>query len=620
MLHKYFTILIFGLMLWPCLSLAQKKEKKYKSATKRNLNTEQKASLLLEHAENILQSDPRSALDKVETALTASIIQKDGFSEGKCYLLIGKINQDIEEWGLALENYIIAYQKLGRNYSETSEFSAALEGVSTAAIAQGDSDRAIKYLNVQLEHLKDVEAIARTYLKIADTFFKLGELDSANVAWVRAADIVNKNHVNSLAVEVQAVRTKILVKTGKLEEAELLFNSNQQQINVNADSIRFDKNLFETSKEELLNAYDRLDQQDKAISLRNQSIVSNNLNGNVLEVAKEKRSLSEILFKTGDDFVAIQELEEAAYLSDSLNDHQEAANAYKSLAEAWNNLGNTELAVNAYQKYSRANDLAKEESSLRNLEKDGILKKQRDILTLSKELALDESQYELGISRSKLEISQVRLQSFIIYGLMCLLAAALIASWFIYRNGRRSKIRGQLLTLKSLRSQMNPHFIFNALNSVNQFIALNDERSANRYLSQFSKLMRLVLDHSQMDFIPLSAEKEILELYLKLEHNRFKDKFDYHFSIPDNLPLDTLELPPMLIQPSIENAIWHGLRYKDKKGKLDVRFEYENNLLEVVITDDGIGREKSAQLKTENQKKTSVNWVEKYSRADQYHQ
>ena len=151
---------------------------------------------------------------------------------------------------------------------------------------------------------------------------------------------------------------------------------------------------------------------------------------------------------------------------------------------------------------------------------------------------------------------------------------------------------------------MNPHFIFNALNSVNNYIAKSDERNANRFLSDFSVLMRTVLENSEEDFIPLSKELELLELYVKLEHSRFPDKFDYEVKIAENIDINSFDIPPMLLQPYIENAIWHGLRYKKEKGFLKIKvIQLTSNLLQIEILDNGIGRKKSADLKTENQKK-----------------
>jgi LytS/YehU family sensor histidine kinase len=175
----------------------------------------------------------------------------------------------------------------------------------------------------------------------------------------------------------------------------------------------------------------------------------------------------------------------------------------------------------------------------------------------------------------------------------------------IYRNSKEKRRANELLALKSLRSQMNPHFIFNALNSVNSFISKNDERSANKFLSEFSKLMRMVLENSHEDFVSLTQELAVIQLYVKLEHYRFRDKFDYTYNLDDTIDAEHYDIPPMLIQPFIENAVWHGLRYKEEFGKMSVDIYEENRCIIVEIKDDGIGRAKSKNLKTKNQNQQS---------------
>ncbi len=132
---------------------------------------------------------------------------------------------------------------------------------------------------------------------------------------------------------------------------------------------------------------------------------------------------------------------------------------------------------------------------------------------------------------------------------------------------------------------------------------MSDERSANRFLTEFSTLMRTVMENSEYDFISLTKELEIIKIYAELEHFRFKDKFSYQLNIDDGLDSEEYMLPPMLIQPYIENAIWHGLRYKETKGELIISFTKERDNLKITIQDDGIGRQKSKEIKTKNQKK-----------------
>ncbi|MFM9910561.1 MAG: two-component regulator propeller domain-containing protein [Chitinophagaceae bacterium] len=155
--------------------------------------------------------------------------------------------------------------------------------------------------------------------------------------------------------------------------------------------------------------------------------------------------------------------------------------------------------------------------------------------------------------------------------------------------------------LTALRAQMNPHFIFNALNSVQQYILQGNVDEANRYLSKFSKLQRDILNNSDQPFITLEKEKEILELYLQLEQLRFKDTFHYSIVIEEQIEPTEVKIPPMLIQPFIENAIWHGLMPKVGERRLDIRFDIsDKDILECTIEDNGIGREAAEQLKLLN--------------------
>lgn len=153
---------------------------------------------------------------------------------------------------------------------------------------------------------------------------------------------------------------------------------------------------------------------------------------------------------------------------------------------------------------------------------------------------------------------------------------------------------------KILRLQMNPHFIFNCLNSINLYIEQNDSTIASKYLSKFSKLMRLSLVHSRKEKILLSEEVTVLKLYLELETMRFKGKLTYAFTIDEAVDLDFIEIPPMLIQPHLENAIWHGLMHKQDGGKININISQvlEKQLLIVKIEDDGIGRAKASELKS----------------------
>lgn len=156
------------------------------------------------------------------------------------------------------------------------------------------------------------------------------------------------------------------------------------------------------------------------------------------------------------------------------------------------------------------------------------------------------------------------------------------------------------LEMQALRSQMNPHFIFNSLNSINRFILQNNKTEASEYLTKFSRLVRLILQNSQADLIPLESELESLQLYLELETLRFDQHFEYRITVEDDLDVSALKVPPLIIQPYAENAIWHGLMHTAEKGHLDIKLYQTDDSLFCKIIDDGIGRKKAAELKSKS--------------------
>jgi ligand-binding sensor domain-containing protein/two-component sensor histidine kinase len=158
------------------------------------------------------------------------------------------------------------------------------------------------------------------------------------------------------------------------------------------------------------------------------------------------------------------------------------------------------------------------------------------------------------------------------------------------------------LELQALQAQMNPHFVFNALSAIQNFILNNNAEQATDYLSRFSRLMRLFLESSRNKYISLSDEKMLLEHYIELEQLRFKDKFNYKIHVDETVSLDA-EVPSMLLQPFVENAINHGLVYKKENGGLlDIIFKKENNKLFCIVEDNGIGRKKAAEIKSKSLK------------------
>ncbi len=169
------------------------------------------------------------------------------------------------------------------------------------------------------------------------------------------------------------------------------------------------------------------------------------------------------------------------------------------------------------------------------------------------------------------------------------------------RDRKKSILQNRIagIELKALRAQMNPHFVFNSINSVQYFITTNDPDSSQKYLSKFAKLIRYVVDNSKLTSIPVIREIEALTLYLELEALRFGKRFEYIINVHPNVDTEYTQIPSMLIQPYVENSIWHGIMHKEGNGKIEVALEMKGNVLCCIVQDNGIGRKRSMELKQE---------------------
>lgn len=219
----------------------------------------------------------------------------------------------------------------------------------------------------------------------------------------------------------------------------------------------------------------------------------------------------------------------------------------------------------------------------------------------NKQIARREVQFEAdkkqAIADEEIK-NQKQLKNYSIIGLIILLFAA--TGIFIFYKKHRDSIQKQNelvykakvadTDMRILRLQMNPHFIFNSLNSISDYISKNDIQSADYYLSKFAKLMRGILENSEEKEIPLEDELKMLELYMQLEGSRLKTKFTYEIKISDNVNPKVTLIPPLILQPFVENSIWHGLAGQDGGGKITIEVTRDNTLLNCIVEDNGVGR------------------------------
>lgn len=345
---------------------------------------------------------------------------------------------------------------------------------------------------------------------------------------------------------------------------------------------------------EIANVYLNTNQKDKAIQVKN-DIISNSIKANDVNTQiQAQQSLANIYLQEKEEQKAIQLLEESYNKALESSNTVEAKKSLELLIKYYKSKGNYQKSIELYDHFlKQLEKLVKSDSSLMDTQL--LEATEEKIKQLEKEKILQD---QLIYNKNQLIEKQNTFNYFLIGGIvLIILFLILMINAFFSVKSKNKKI-----ALQSLRREMNPHFIFNSLNSVNQFIAENKELEANKYLSSYSTLMRNVMENSNKDFISITNEIDLVKKYLDLEHLRFKEKFDYSIFVDEHIDAETTYVPNMIIQPQLENAVWHGLRYKNQKGNLKIKFELKNELIFVTIEDDGIGLTKSKELKTMNQK------------------
>jgi tetratricopeptide (TPR) repeat protein/two-component sensor histidine kinase len=233
-------------------------------------------------------------------------------------------------------------------------------------------------------------------------------------------------------------------------------------------------------------------------------------------------------------------------------------------------------------------------------------------------LSFAESQFEYEKKEAVLnathhaELKQQQTVKYAVIGGTGLLLLGGVFGLFFYKRKRDAQARLKEAELKAeitdtelkvMRLQMNPHFIFNSLNSIGDYIAKNNPKEADDYLSKFAKVMRMTLENSERQAIPLSDDLKALELYMQLEAKRLNNKFTYEIKVTGDIDKDNTLVPPMIFQPFVENSIWHGIAKKEGQGHIVIDISKEGEMLNCRIDDDGVGRKQAEFLKVQQEDK-----------------
>jgi tetratricopeptide (TPR) repeat protein len=470
---------------------------------------------------------------------------KDPEGIAKSSRALAKVQEDLHKNKEAVGNYTVAQENNLKTGDITSN---ALNKNDISRLTKPDSG------NVQERFLRDNIAIGRMN---KDT-----QLIAANFS--KIADINLKHNNTKLAVGNFNNAFKISQNS---PEKALYYN---QRI---ADLYLKDNNF------------------GKAIETKKEAFQQSYVQNSTQLQAREINSLADIYIKKKEDSTAVRLLRESYAISVNNGHTLEAKECIEKLDSIFQSHGKKEMSLSIYKDFlTQLPAIIGKDSSLTD-----------NRIIAETEIKIKELETEKAYKDDLLRRKNVF--SYWLIGSIIILVVFIGIVLFMLKKLRT---KNKKIALQSLRREMNPHFIFNSLNSINQFISNNNELEANRYLTKFSTLMRRVMENSKEDFVLFSKEMELLQNYLELEKSRFPDKFDFNIKTDDALLANEhLYIPGMLIQPHLENAIWHGLRYMDEKGFLQLSFTKIQQGIEIIIEDNGIGIAASKQHKTANQKKHS---------------
>ena len=311
--------------------------------------------------------------------------------------------------------------------------------------------------------------------------------------------------------------------------------------------------------------------------------------------------------RSGEHAMAIDKFNEVLSMAKAKNFRNLIMDSYQGLSDAHAGLGQYRKALEYRKVFEVWKDSLMNESHLNQVKNQELKyeteKKDERIQLLAKEKALQENEVK----------RQAMLKRAFIGGLVLVAMLAGLIAYALRQRLKNEKLlaakneeireidfKHQMseLEIKALRAQINPHFLFNCMNSINRMILDGDNDNASLYLTKFSRLVRLILENTERSLVSLQNELALLESYIQLESLRFKGRIDYKIRIDDSVDPDSTYLPSMVLQPFVENAIWHGLMHKtgEEKGVIGITVREIDDRLYCVIEDNGVGRERAREL------------------------
>ncbi|HEV8084414.1 MAG TPA: histidine kinase [Chitinophagaceae bacterium] len=535
-------------------------------------------------------------------------------SLGDCIHELGNNQQAIEYYNSSL----VAFRKI----NDTSGIIGSLEWKGHSYFDLGDYKNAYKYgqdASELVQKTRDTLAQIQTAAHLANLFLG-ADMPETALEYMR---IITRFYPNIYkSKEISSWETQWgLLKAG---EAYLQLGDTDSAMQV-AQIVGFDlgdhdQDLF------LGHLYYARHEYSKALPYYTDGFKISEQTDHKITLARHANELSRVYIVIKKYDSALYYANKALLTAQKIHALLEMKNAIGNLADIYDRIKDYTKAYHFTQLYKSLSDSLAPEEYKRKL---ALIQIQRQLENQQQQAQLLAKENQLQLQRNTFEKARARriqIMAIIIVSATALVIAAIIMNLRLKRKKDQLQkkqlqqelelqtaeskrleadftVRSMELEMLALRSQMNPHFIFNCLSSINRYILINNTEAASSYLTKFSRLIRMALQHSEKSMITLEKELEMLRHYLDLERLRFKNAFDYSITFINTIDTATIFVPPLILQPFAENAIWHGLMHKKGTGHLDIALSIEGKILTGIITDNGIGRTEAALLNSKNAEK-----------------
>jgi len=522
------------------------------------------------------------ALEYYYKALKIDSLRNDKEEIGSTLMNIGTIELEKNNYGETIEIFLKALD-IAKQFNDYKNLSNVYHNLGIVYHRISDYEKSIYYFlkALTLEEQNDDEVgQAYTYNNIGIVFKEWDNYKKALEYFNKSLKIAKKT---GLKIMILHARLNIGSVYGMLHKYEQEIEQYNLIDDLNPENI--DKSILSSVYLNKGISFKNLLQYDSAAFYYQKAL-------EIREEIDDKEQLARVYYFLGDLMYVMHRYDKATDLLNTSNtytaDYRTRAENYDLLSKIYERKNDKDKALEYFKKSVAMHDSVFSEEKY----------KQINELQIQYETEKKEQQIESLEKINEAKAKQLKLTR-LIFGLAiaAVLVVILSGAMFFHNRQLRSKHRMLLTEQKLLRSQMNPHFIFNSLSAIQSYILKNKALEAGSYLSRFAKLMRSILDNSSKEFITLEEEIETLNNYLNLQKIRLQEKLGYSIRADDGLLEEEISVPPMLSQPFIENSIEHGILKKESaEGKIDIHFIDKQDQIIIEIIDNGIGREKAGRL------------------------